>query len=327
MDKPFYVGMYATSPTLFKWNEALERDYVNSIKEFLPNISGLELPFWGNGIHQYSDDFLKSHYKKEWDYVMACVPGNMNELSKDPHFGLASDNNEGRAKAIQFYKKANEAVLSLNHWSEKKSVKNVQIVTSPSTPHPEVSSSKESLLKSLNELLSWDWNGSKLTIEHCDHADKEGNFIKGFLSIEDEISAIEQINNPQLGITINWGRSALEGKSSAHAISHLKLATKKEVLKGMMFSGTCLNSSQYGSFQDNHAPVKNDHQYSEATSLLDENQMIESFKSIDLNSLDYLGMKILSMPMDSSTLEQRIGVNLSAYTSILKTYQQVSQGN
>ena len=45
----YIVGVYATSPNLFQWNQEAERQYFNELKK-LPSIRGLELPFWGDSV-------------------------------------------------------------------------------------------------------------------------------------------------------------------------------------------------------------------------------------------------------------------------------------
>ena len=84
----YIVGAYATSPNLYTWNEKTETDYFNRLK--LNNlIRGLELPFWGESLHPFNDEWLLRNLKPSWENVFTCLPGTMNRLSEDPSFGLA----------------------------------------------------------------------------------------------------------------------------------------------------------------------------------------------------------------------------------------------
>ena len=104
----FFIGAYATSPTLFKWDKNKEKEYLSSIKNNL-NIRGLELPFLGK-LHMEDEEFFLSLLEPKWEYVLTCLPGTMKALETNSHFGIASDNEQGGLEAIEFYKNANQVV-------------------------------------------------------------------------------------------------------------------------------------------------------------------------------------------------------------------------
>ncbi|MCS5624707.1 MAG: DUF4862 family protein [Candidatus Marinimicrobia bacterium] len=85
----YIVGAYATSPNLVTWDENSELTYFNELKK-LPSIRGLELPFWGESLHPFDDEWLLSNLDPKWENVLTCVPGTMRRLDNDPYFGLAS---------------------------------------------------------------------------------------------------------------------------------------------------------------------------------------------------------------------------------------------
>lgn len=328
MLKPFYAGIYATSPTVNKWNEAKEEEFVSEIKKNLPEISGLELPYWGGDtLHQHSDDFLFEHYPADWTYVLACVPGNMKNLSRSKQFGLASDNEEGRKSAVEYYKQANEKVKFLNEKIGRKVVEKVQIVTSPSIPVKEVSSSVDSLARSLEELVRLDWNGAGLAIEHCDSSRSDGSYVKGFMPLEDEINAISRFKNENLKVVINWGRSAIEGRGGDVVIEQLEKLIGLDLLAGLIFSGTCDKSEKFGSWQDNHAPARleNGNDHGEAGSILTLEWIRKSMSVLSYDKIEYLGMKVLAMPMDDASIEERIGINVSTMEKIRRVEKELFQ--
>ena len=174
---------------------------------------------------------------------------------------------------------------------------------------------EDALRKSLKEMCSWDWMGARLNIEHCDEALNDNSFEKGFLSLKDEIEVIGSISSEcNMGITLNWARSAIEGKNPNRVIDHIKLTQENKVLSGFIFSGTSSNDKAYGIWKDKHMPFarSNGIEHYEDNSLLTEEIISNTIDSIDLSTIDYIGIKLLSMPIESSTLERRVGVNRDA---------------
>ena len=52
----------------------------------------------------------------------------------------------------------------------------------------------------------------------------------------------------------------------------------------------------------------------QSNSLLTESNIRSTFNSIGREELDYMGIKLLIMPIDSSSIERRVGVNRDAIT-------------
>jgi hypothetical protein len=325
--REFFIGAYATSPTINHWEKQKEAQYYQAIKKNL-NIRGLELPFWGK-LHDHDEKFYLNLLDKKWDYILTTLPGTMKALSKNPHFGIASKNENGRKEAVEFLKNANLAVKKINDFFGKKSVLNVAIVSAPSLQNSQASSSARALMKSLMELIELDWQGAKLVIEHCDSG-REKNPIKGFLSLQEEIEAVEYINTIQsqkIGVTINWARSVLETRSTKTPIEQIKQLTKLNLLKGVIFSGTSAHSKDYGNWTDLHLPVAKEEgiDYFEQTSLMGANEIKESLLACNLDQLDYLGIKVLSMPIDQSPLERRVGINKDTLKILKKMVKEVRE--
>ena len=311
----YIIGAYATAPSLADNDKSNEHKFYEKLIESIPEIRGLEVPFWGKEIHQFGSDFLLDIIDKNWENVLSCIPGSMSKLANNPKFGLASDDENGRAEAIAMHKKANQALHKMNEYYERQSVIAVQIATAPSTPVEYVSSSADSLLKSMEEILSWDWEGSKIVIEHCDTAVDNIPFEKGFLTIEDEIKTLIELQDMHnVGITINWARSAIEGRNISKPLEHIEMALKNNILSGLIFSGVSDNDIQYGSWKDTHMPFAQsfDVKFYEENSFLTYENIINTLKSLNVNDLDYLGIKLLSMPIESATIERRIGINYDA---------------
>ena len=322
MDKPVHlqkytVGAYTTSPNLFTWDKPSETEYFSHLRE-LKMIRGLELPFWGESLHPFDDHWLLGNLKPSWENVYTCLPGTMKRLADDPYFGLASTRTASRKAAINFYRTAWSCINRLKSEFGETSLHAIHITSSPRNIGVEKSASVTSLSESLKELLDWDWGKTKILIEHCDAWTAQNpSPHKGFLTLGEEIEALEQAESsgtPHLGIVLNWARSVIETRDVAGVCNHIDLAQRHNMLKGIMFSGTTDNTNNlYGKWSDLHMPPANyqDFQYGEPASLLSFFEIKRSLKASDFENLEYIGIKLLAMP-DESSMEKRIGINREA---------------
>ena len=153
---------------------------------------------------------------------------------------------------------------------------------------------------SLEALAQLDWSGAKLVIEHCDKYVEGQKPEKGFLPIEDEIALC---GSAGIGLTVNWGRSVVEGRTPETAVAHVEAAAKAGVLSGLMFSGAGPEETQYGyGWIDGHLPMNPD----EPTSLMDAAAIKAAVRAAGTQErpLDYLGAKVC-VPKDA-TVEERL---------------------
>jgi len=296
------VGAYASVPSDASWDQQAEQLFYRQLKNN-PYIDGLEIPFTGK-LHKFDNDWFYAQLDERWRYVITCIPGTMGELSKEPHFGIASNNEAGRLKAINFYRQANQAIKQLNNHFNKPVVTHIQIHSAP-TLNAQASSSISALVKSLQELQNWDWHGAKLVLEHCDAQRETYPSEKGFMRLEDEISALTIANQHAkhtLGITINWGRSAIEARSADGAIQHMELCIKAGLLTGLIFSGASSQSALYGSWKDSHMPpqINTFDQPINKDSALNEREINRCMQLQQLANLDFVGCKISILPQQQS---------------------------
>ena len=318
----FVIGAYATAPSLGGDDINLERQFYEQLINSIPDIQGFEIPFWGEEIHKFGTEFLLGFIRPEWDHVLTCIPGSVKEVEKNPSFGLASNDIIGRSHAVSLHKRANQMVRKINMHSGRPSVMAVHIATAPSVPVDGVASSADSLLLSLNEILSWDWMGARIVIEHCDSHVEGRPFEKGFMSINDELMALKSLtDNFQVGLAINWARSAIEGRSALTVIDHIKLARENDLLSGFVFSGVSDKDEVYGLWKDSHMPFEKsfDVEHYQPGSLLTAGNIKSALKALDLYELDYIGVKLLVMPIDSAPIKTRVGVNRDAI-SVLNNF-------
>ena len=302
----YFVGAYAASPNTATWNPELEAQYYAKLSA-LPNVKGLEHPFLGS-LHPHDDAWFISHIDPKWRFVFTCIPGVMAAMAKNPLTGLASDDASGRQEALAFVRQARDAIATLNAACGSHVVDAIEIQSAPDKTR--AASSVASLTASLAELVQWDWQGARVVIEHCDAHVPGQVASKGFLSLADEITAIEATNTrygSDVGIVVNWGRSVLEARSAQGALDHIQLARRHGVLAGLMFSGASGQDTPYGAWRDSHmppAPATAGGMGAEG-SLLTDAALRDCLLASDGQQLPILGLKIGIRPLDA-TLESRM---------------------
>lgn len=297
----YYVGAYASSPCSAGWNAALESEFYTALKHD-KRIKGLEHPFLGQ-LHAEDDDWFLANIDPNWQYVLTCVPGIMAALGQNPAFGLASQDEAGREQALAFMQKAREAIVKLNTHCGKPVVTAIQIQTAPN--QSKQASSVSALKQSLTTLQSWDWRGTKIIIEHCDTLIEGQVPSKGFLTLAQEIEVVTQLNSTlacDMGITINWGRSVIEARSTEGALQHIEQARKAGVLSGLMFSGASGADTDYGSWKDSHQPnaKQSANSIGAEGSLMTAAHMHECLIAADHKALPVVGIKLGIRPKTAS---------------------------
>ncbi|MDU4200835.1 MAG: DUF4862 family protein [Bifidobacterium breve] len=262
----FVVGAYASLP---QGREAQET-YYDLLGE-QPWIEGTELPFPGDLADTADRIWLAGHLPKHWrGNTVTVIPGTMQHVWKDPNFGLASPDEDGRKVALAFMKQLREALADFAQWRASQDVKFIEIHSAPT------------------RIASRDAMAASLKPE------------KGFLSIEDEIALC---GSAGIGLTVNWGRSVVEGRTPETAVAHVEAAAKAGVLSGLMFSGAGPEETQYGyGWIDGHLPMNPD----EPTSLMDAAAIKAAVRAAGTQErpLDYLGAKVC-VPKDA-TVEERL---------------------
>ena len=314
----FFVGAYASSPCSQGWDQQREQIFYNELKR-LEHVRGLEHPFLGQHLHAEDDDWFLANIDPKWEFVLTCMPGTMNALGQNPEFGIASIDEDGRKQAIAFLGKARDAVSKLNAHAGRPVVTAVAIQTAPNQER--AGASQSALEKSLAEIVTWDWQGARLVIEHCDTPRPEQKAAKGFLSIEQEIDAVVRTNaenSCNLGVVINWGRSVIEQRSVDGAIEHIGLAKQAGILAGLMFSGVSDIETPYGLWADSHMPAAPDEsvEIGAEGSLMTKAQIQRCLTAAEVNTLDVVGIKLGIRPLDE-TIDRRIAYNRSALSMMI----------
>ncbi|XBH21350.1 DUF4862 family protein [Jonesiaceae bacterium BS-20] len=229
-----------------------ERISVDALEIPLHELPGRPERTWG----RYDKDGLPKFIAKDLDVVITCIPTVMGRLSHNPAYGLASNDNEGRELALS---DACSALAIADNAAQVTGRPRVFAVQVHSAPRPDFHSA-DAFSRSLETLLEKADPSVLLTVEHCDATRPDQHVAKGFLELSQEIEAVRAFGTDQLGITINWGRSMIEGHSGGYVNDHIAQAREAGVLKGLMFSGATHRSGPWGpAWQDGHMAPRGEH--------------------------------------------------------------------
>ncbi len=292
------VGAYAAFPSLHQGPQPeLDSQFMDGLRSF-PEIGGLEIPFFGETPDHLS--LLKSEDSK-WSHVLTLIPGVMNHLKKDALFGLASKDDHGRLRALDFYREAHQALIETNNRLGRRAFSLVEVHSAPQLgKQGVVSSSTEALIRSLDTLRELDWQGAELAIEHCDAFIPNQVPSKGFLPLDREIDAIQgSSGRTPCGILINWGRSAIEGRSAQTPLDHLLKVKKTGLLRGLIFSGATPTNPLYGDWVDSHAPFD-----AENSLLTAETARLAVKTAGGIQGLRVYGLKMQTLPATMTVPER-----------------------
>ena len=124
---------------------------------------------------------------------------------------------------------------------------------------------------------------------------------------------VSTVLGSRLGIAVNWGRSALETRSTQGPLDHIARARDAGLLRGLMFSGASGAESPYGVWKDTHMPPAQAFGISHyaAESLLTGDEIEKCLQASDYRDLDFLGVKIGVRPA-TLTAEERAAFNRDA---------------
>ena len=287
------VGAYAASPNQTSWDPDLEREFFGGLAG-LPLVRGLELP-WMNGLHPHDDAWLMENLPPHFDVVLTSIPGTVTRLNRDARFGLASTAPDGRAAALAEALRMRDGLRRLNDAQGRECVLAVELHSAPAAR----AGSAGALATSLTELAGYDWEGAQLVVEHCDTAIRGQPTEKGFLSLDDELSALDRVGGV-VGVSINWGRSVIELRDPELVNLHIAAAARRGHLRGLMFSGAASYPGIYGAaWADAHLPAAPSVNFlqGEPSSLLTERHIAESLAIA--GDLDWFGFKFGWQPKDS----------------------------
>jgi Domain of unknown function (DUF4862) len=243
----YVIGAYPAAPT-GPWDPLAHSQFLSQVAR-IPGFGGLELPYAG-ALHE-DEAWLLDQLDPAWDLVLTAIPGTVARVGADPDFGLASPDARGREAALRFTAGLRDAVHRIAQHLGRASVLAVELHSAP-TGRGDATAFAESLA----QVAGWDWAGAALTVEHCDALRPDHAPQKGYLSLADELDAVAALPGIA-GITVNWGRSVIEGRAAGTAIEHIERVRAAGALAGLMFSGVAAGPNPFGDpWHDAHLPPR-----------------------------------------------------------------------
>lgn len=244
-----------------------------------------------------------------WDVVITCIPTVMGTLASDPRYGLASTDTDGRQAAVADVRKALHLARATADSSGRRRIRAIEVHSAPTR----TLASPAAFETSLRELLEVEAAGAALVVEHCDATRPGRNAEKGFLEISEELAVVSAISDDRLGLSVNWGRSAIEGRSAATPVEHVALAAGAGRLSGIMFSGASAAAGPWGdSWSDGHIAPRGagatDSAWSESLLGADE---IRATIAAAGNVPGLLGVKVTAGPAGTPVSERLLVANRS----------------
>ena len=314
----YIVGSYVCAPSFHGGGKADDDVFYHKLQS-LSEIRGLEVPFWGGGIESAVGEHQIKRLLPSWQNVLTTIPYLATACKKDSKIGLASTNEAGRVASVIEMKQAFLYVQKINQHFGKNMFLGIQIASAPASYGS--ASSTDMFCKSFEEIVSWNWCGTKILVEHCDAIRVDGHYEKGFLALEEELSVVSKFHGENVGLSINTGRSAIEFLDAYSVFQHIDLVQRRGLLSSVMFSGTTSLRGDYGPWRDLHMPFAEfpGSNFPAKGSTLNAKFLDQARSSINFLELDFTGYKIMPFPTNQSEFDICIGVNVDAI-KILNQY-------
>ncbi|PZF84496.1 DUF4862 family protein [Jiangella anatolica] len=243
---PFIVGAYAAAPRGLEPGTPF-RTFVDDVLA-VPAVDGLEVPFLENG-SPWSDPSYLHATSAASQHVLTMIPATMMALAASPGQGLASSDDGGRKQAVEQLRRAYEFVAAANAGPGGRFA---AVEVHPAPRHPYTSA--DAFRSSLDEALTWDWDGVRLLIEHSDAHTDTYPPSKGFLPLADELDVADERG---IGVVVNWARSVIETRDAHGAREHIAAAVARGRLGGLVFSGVSDAATLDGpAWADLHLPIR-----------------------------------------------------------------------
>ncbi|MBO1752468.1 DUF4862 family protein [Actinotalea sp. BY-33] len=220
-------------------------------------IAGLEAPLLPEDHGLLSPAWRERNLDPAWDLLVTCIPTVMHRLGDGDRYGLASTDHAAREAALADVARARDLARTLAEEQGRPVVTGIQVHSAPGPGR----GSLDSLRRSLTTLAGWDLAGARLLLEHCDARVEGQDAAKGFLTLDEEIATLEALGpDARIGLSINWGRSAIEGRSAQTPVDHARAARDARLLGALVLSGAADTETAWGpAWSDAHIPPRGPH--------------------------------------------------------------------
>lgn len=244
-----FVSAYITAPT----GHAAEDAFFDAVATL--DVGGLEYALHPEGTRTLEPAWVDAHVPAAWDLVVTLVPTMTVRRAHRPAYGLGSTDEEQRRHALADVARARDLARAL---ADRHGRRRVAAIEVHSAPGPR-DGSLDALTRSLDEVLGWDLAGAELLLEHCDALVEGQEPAKGFHRLEDELRVVQGFGLAPdvLGMSVNWGRSAIEGRDPALAVAHTRAVADAGLLRALVLSGATDVDSAWGpAWSDTHIPPR-----------------------------------------------------------------------
>jgi aspartate/methionine/tyrosine aminotransferase len=311
----FRVSAYATSPSFHGWNGALEAQYFAGLAADA-RVVGIEHPFFDDGGNQYPVGWLVDNLPAHWSISVTVMPGLMRNARTQPHFGLASAHEPSRSAALAMVERLRIQIDALHTRLGRSVVQDLHLHSSPANTVEDVRGNVAAFDRSLQECLALGWEGIRVLIEHCDAPVAGHAPDKGFLTLEEEV---ELAAKHEIGLMLNWARSAIETRSTEGPLDHLGAVERAGLLHSFCFSGCASKSNpDYGIWRDTHMPAAPivPSPWLRADSLLGAREIADTLLQLRAAARPItLGVKILD-PAPDLDVVRKVRLNLDTIAAI-----------
>lgn len=301
------LGAYALAPAI---------DDAHTVGEFYDGLRALEIdaiehPLMAAG-HPSLEPAWQRRHLHDWQLVVTAIPRTMVRLGQAPGYGLASSDEDGRLAALADLRDVRDLALRLADDAGRPRVLAVEVHSAPAPTQASargVVGSAGAFARSLAELAAWDLAGAEIVIEHNDALVVGQEPAKGFFPLVDEIAVARAVGGaetagerPRIGLSVNWGRSAIEGRSASTPLAHARAAAEAGLLRGIIFSGAAAEASPWGvPWDDGHIAPRGDDPALAASSasLLGLPEMRATLAAAGDVPLAFVGAKVTTQPADA----------------------------
>ncbi|MDK9331071.1 Putative chemotaxis protein, resembles CheA [Propionibacterium freudenreichii] len=268
------VGAYLSQPL-----EQVKRPaYAHAVLQ-LPGVTGLEIPLcttMARDDAKWLMDVLPPGARNIATLMGACDEA----AADDPAFGLASTDPAGRNRALDLLQQARHSIARMTERGQH--VLALEVHSSP-THRDNIDGTSQAFAASLAQAADWDWGETALVVEHCDAARSSGGASKGFLTLDEEIDAVETVRalSPRTPVmmSINWGRSAIDTRNAGGPLTQIDRLRRHGLLAGVILSGASDRASSYGApWTDAQLPAAAPDGSGEASSLLTPQRAVEAME-------------------------------------------------
>lgn len=286
-----YVSAYITAPT----DPAAHDAFFDAVAGL--DVGGLEYGLFPEGDRTLDPDWVDAHVPAHWDLVLTLVPTMMTRLAGHPTYGLASLDEAGRAAALADVARGRDLARALADRHGRRRVAAVEVHSAPGPGLGSISAFE----RSLHEILGWDLAGAEVLVEHCDALRPGRTPAKGFFPLDQELAVVRSFALPSdvLGMSVNWGRSVIEGRSTATAVEHTRAVDEAGLLRMLVLSGATGEATAWGDpWGDMHIPPRGDSPAlaGSAASLLGPDEVAETLAAA--GDVPRVGLKWAARPAD-----------------------------